>query len=178
MEKLLEKLYYALKKGGSLASLDALFHAAKKKNKKITKKKDKEWLRGQRVYALHRPAVKNFRRNRVYAKSIDSLWELDLIDLQSLKKFNKNYRYLVTCVDVLSKYAWVLALKDKTADSLLEAFKVNLKESGRQPEKIHTDRGSEFINRKCQSLLKQKGIGFIIPSTKQRQASWNDSIEL
>jgi hypothetical protein len=97
-EKLLEKLYYTIEQGGSLASLDALYHAAKKKNKKITKKEVKEWLRSQRVYGLHRPVIRNFRRNRVYAKSIDSLWELDLIDLQSLKKYNKNYRYLVTAL--------------------------------------------------------------------------------
>lgn len=160
MEKLLEKLYYTIKEGGSLASLDALYHAAKKKNRKITKKQVQEWLRAQRVYSLHRPVVKHFRRNRVFAKSIDSLWELDLIDLQSLKKYNSNYKYLVTCIDVLSKYAWVLALKDKSADSLLEAFKQILKKSSRKPEKIHTDRGSEFINRKFQAFLKQQKIGF------------------
>ena len=54
----------------------------------------------------------------------------------------------------------MLALKDKTADSLLKAFQNILKQSDRQPKKIHTDRGSEFINRKLQSFLKEKGIGF------------------
>jgi len=160
MEKRLEKLYYTINQGGSLASLDALYHAARRENKKITKKKVQEWLRAQRVYSLHRPATKHFKRNRVYAKSIDSLWEIDLIDVQSLKKYNNNYKYLVTCIDVLSKQAWVLALKDKSADSLLEAFKKILKMSNRQPEKIHADRGSEFINRKFQAFLKQKNIGF------------------
>lgn len=160
MEKRLEKLYYTINQGGSLASLDALYHAARKENKKITKKKVQEWLAAQRVYSLHRPVTKHFRRNRVYAKSIDSLWEIDLIDVQSLKKYNNNYKYLVTCIDVLSKQAWVLALKDKSADSLLEAFKKILKMSGRKPEKIHADRGSEFINRKFQTFLKQKNIGF------------------
>lgn len=158
--KLLEKLYYTINQGGSLASIDALYHAAKKKNKKITKGEVKRWMGSQRVYALHRPAIRNFRRNRVYAKSIDSLWELDLIDVQSLKKHNNNYKYLVTCIDVLSKYAWVLPLKDKSAGTLLETFKQILTKSGRQPKKIHTDRGSEFINKKFQSFLKQKGIGF------------------
>ena len=159
-DQLLENLYYNTNQGGSLGSVDGLFQVAKKKNKKITKKYVQEWMRGQRVYSLHRPMIKNFRRNRVFAKTIDSLWEIDLINLQSLHKYNKNYKYLVTCIDVLSKYAWVVAMKNKSADSLLEAFKTILKESGRKPEKIHTDRGSEFINKKYQSFLKQKGIGF------------------
>lgn len=160
MEKLLENLYYNINHGAGLGSLDALYYAAKKKNKKITKSQVQKWLRSQRVYSLHRPVTKHFKRNRVFARKIDYLWEIDLIDLQSLKKYNNNFKYLVTCIDVLSKYAWVLALKDKSADSLLEAFKKILKTSKRTPEKIHTDRGSEFINKKFQSFLKQKKIGF------------------
>jgi len=160
MEKTLENLYYKLNQEGSLGSVDSLFYAAKKKNSKVTRKAVQEWLRAQRVYSLHRPVTKNFRRNRVFAKSIDYLWEIDLIDLQSLKKYNNNFKYLVTCIDVLSKQAFVEALKNKSADSLLEAFKQILKKSGRKPEKIHTDRGSEFINKKFQSFLKEKGIGF------------------
>ena len=76
-DNLLQNLYYHLNQGGSLGSVDALYHAAKKKNKKITKREVREWLKGQRVYSLHRPVQKRFQRNRVHAKSIDSLWELD-----------------------------------------------------------------------------------------------------
>ena len=159
-EKLLEKAYFAINQGGSLGSADALYHVVKKKNRKITRKHVREWLKSQRVYSLHRPAVKHFRRNRVFVGHKDGVWEIDLIDLQSLKKFNKNFRYLVTCIDILSKYAWVIPLKDKTADTLVEAFKRILKESKRKPEKIHSDRGSEFVNKKFQALLKKENIGF------------------
>ena len=158
MEKLLEKLYYNLNQGGSLGSVDALYHAAKKKNRKITKKQVREWLKAQRVYSLHRPAQKHFRRNRVVVGSIDAVWELDLIDLQSLKKYNSNYRYVVTCIDVLSKQAWAVPLKDKTGPTLVKAFEQILKESGRKPKKIHTDRGSEFINKNFKAILKEKDI--------------------
>ena len=152
-EKLLEKLYYNLNQGGSLGSVDALYHAAKKKNKKITKKEVREWLKAQRVYSLHRPVRKHFRRNRVMVGSIDDVWELDLIDMQSLKKYNSNYRYVVTCIDVFSKHAWAIPLKNKQGSTLVEAFKKLLKESGRKPQKIHTDRGSEFTNREFQAIL-------------------------
>jgi len=158
MEKLLEKLYYNINQGGSLGSVDALYHAAKKQNKKVTKRQVREWLKTQRVYSLHRPARKQFRRNRVIVGSMDAVWELDLIDVQSLKKYNNNNRFILCCIDVLSKYAWAVPLKDKTGATLIHAFQQILNESGRQPEKIHSDRGSEFTNRKFQSFLKEKNI--------------------
>ena len=127
--ELLEKLYYNLNQGEGLGGVDSLFHAAKKKNKKITKKQVREWLRGQRVYSLHRPVQKQFRRNRVVVGSVDDVWEIDLIDMQSLKNYNSNYRYMLTCIDVLSKYAWVVPIKDKSGPSLVKAFKKVLAES-------------------------------------------------
>jgi transposase InsO family protein len=158
--ELLEKLYYDLNQGGSLGSVDALYHAAKKKNRKVTKREVQEWLRGQRVYSLHRPVRKRFRRNRVMVGSIDAVWEIDLIDMQSLKKYNSNYRYMLTCIDVLSKYAWVIPIKNKSAPTLVAAFKRILDNSDRKPDKVHSDRGSEFTNRLFQSFLKEKNIGF------------------
>ena len=80
--------------------------------------------------------------------------------MQSLQQNNRNYRYMLTCIDVLSKYAWVVPIKDKSAPTLVKAFNQILKDSGRKPRKIHSDRGSEFTNRAFQSLLKKKNIGF------------------
>ena len=119
--KLLEKLYYKIKQGGSLGSVDSLYHAAKRQNKKITRREVQEWLRGQRVYSLHRPVRKHFPRDRVYVSSTDSVWELDLIDMQSLQQYNRKHRYMLTCIDVLSKYAWVVPIKDKSAPTLVRA---------------------------------------------------------
>ena len=64
---------------------------------------------------------------------IDQQWQIDLADMQ---KFNDGYRYLLVCIDVFSKYAWVVPLKNKTGPSLVNAFKVILS-SVRKPEKIH-----------------------------------------
>ena len=66
---------------------------------------------------------------------IDQQWQMDLADMQSMQKFNNGYRYLLVCIDVFSKYAWVIPLKNKTGLSLVKAFKVILS-SGRKPEKI------------------------------------------
>ena len=77
--------------------------------------------------------------------------------MQSMRKFNDGYRYSLVCIDVFSKYVWVVPLKNKTGLSLVEAFKIILV-SGRKPEKIFTDQGTEFFNKHFKALLKDEDI--------------------
>ena len=77
---------------------------------------------------------------------IDQQWQMDLADMQSMQKCNDGYRYLLVCIDVFSKYIWVVPLKNKKGPSLVEAFKIILA-SRRKPIKIITDQGTEFFNK-------------------------------
>ena len=70
----------------------------------------------------------------------------DLADIQLLSKFNKVFRFLFWFIDIFSKYAWVIPLKDKKGISIVNAFQIILKESNRKPNKIWVDKGSEFYN--------------------------------
>ena len=99
---------------------------------KLTRKQILEWLMVQDAFTLHKPVRRNFKRNCVLVSGIDEQWQLDLADMQSLKEYNDGYRYLLVCIDVFSKYAWVLPLKTKTGLVLVEAFKMILS-SGREP---------------------------------------------
>ena len=159
LNNLLTNLYYDLNQGGSLGGVDALYRAAKEKNKKITRNQVQKWFRSQRTYTIHKPARKRFPRNRVIVGSIDALWQSDLADVQSIKKYNSGYNYILTVIDILSKFAWAIPLKDKTGSTLVKAFKMVLK-SGRKPLKVQTDQGTEFMNRLFQSFLKEQNIGF------------------
>ena len=88
---------------------------------------------------------------------IDEQWQMDLADMQSMQKFNNGYRYLLVCIDVFSKYAWVIPLKNKTGPSLVDALKKILS-SGRKPQKIFTDQGTEFLNRHVQAFMNEENI--------------------
>ena len=66
--------------------------------------------------------------------------------MQLISKFNKGFRFLLCVIDIFSKYAWVIPLKDKKGISIVNAFKQILKESNRKPNKICVDKGSEFYN--------------------------------
>ena len=101
---------------------------------------------------------------------IDHQWQADLVDLGKLASYSKGFEYLLTCIDVLSKYAWVVPLKDKTGKSLKEAFQVIFK-TGRQPIRLQTDRGTEFTNRVFQKFLKENDVHFITMYNDETKAS-------
>ena len=95
----------------------------------------------------------------MYAPEIDSLWEVDLAFVQDVAKENDGVNYLLVVIDVLSKYVWVRLMKNKTAHSLLEVFD-SIPSEGRKPEKLRTDKGTEFLNESFQQYLKKKNIQF------------------
>ena len=66
--------------------------------------------------------------------------------MQLISKFNKGFRFLLYAIDILSKYAWVVPLKDKKGVSIVNAFQKILDCSNRKPNKIWVDKGSEFYN--------------------------------
>ena len=74
---------------------------------------------------------------------LDDQWVADLVEVQSLAKYNRGIRYLLTVVDVLSKFAWVHPLKDKTGAKVVEAFE-EIVSRGRQPNRLQTDKGRNF----------------------------------
>jgi hypothetical protein len=103
---------------------------SKFKPKGYTKKQVREWLQSQDTYTLHKPTRQRFPRRRVVVYGIDHQWQTDLVDLAKLSSYNKGFKHLLTCIDVLSRYAWVVPLTDKTGKTLKDALHVIFK-SGR-----------------------------------------------
>ena len=88
----------------------------------------------------------------------DNIWGVDLADMQSLSKYDKGIKYLLCVIDLLSKYAWVIPIKDKKGTSIVNAFKKILSDSNRKPNKIWVDQGSEFYNNTFKDFLKINNI--------------------
>lgn len=120
-----------------------------------------DWLTQQDAYTIHKPVRRRFPRLYYNVTNIDDVWEADLVDLRSLKSYNDNVSYLLMVIDVLSKYAWVEPLHDKTVRTVKEAFKRIFEHSGgRAPVCLQTDKGKEFIGKELQVFLKQQDINF------------------
>ena len=75
--------------------------------------------------------------------------------MQSLSKCNKRIKYLLCVIDLFSRYAWVIHLKDKKRVSIVNAFRKILDISNRKPNKIWVDQGSEFYNNYFKDILKR-----------------------
>ena len=78
--------------------------------------------------------------------------------MQLISKFNKGFRYLLCVIDIYSKYAWVVPLKDKKGVSIVNAFQSILKKPNRKPSKVWVDKGSEFFNSHYKKWLKDNSI--------------------
>ncbi len=165
VNKILRKIFYDPSHPAAYSNVHVLYKACKKYN--ISRKQIEGWLKKQDVYTLHKPARRKFKRNKVKVFGINSQWQADLVDLNSLKKWNRNYKYLLTCIDILSKYAYVVPLKTKSGDALIAAFK-KITKDGQKPITLQTDKGTEFTNRSLQKWLKSQDIRFFTSNNETK----------
>ena len=101
----------------------------------------------------HKPIIPKFEKWKVHSCFIDNIWGANLADTQLLSKLNKGFRFLLCTIDIYSKYAWVITLKDKKTLQVLMIFKKFLNESNHKLNKIWVDKGSEFYNKSMKSWL-------------------------
>ena len=73
--------------------------------------------------------------------------------MQLISKFNKGFKFLLCVIDICSKYAWVIPLKDNEGVTITNAFQKILDQPKRKPNKVWADKGSEFYNRSMKSFL-------------------------
>ena len=87
----------------------------------------------------HKPIIRKFNNRKVYSQFKDNIWGVDLADMQSLSRKNKGIKYILCAIDLYSKYAFVIPLKDKKGISIVNAFNKIIKQSSRKPNKIWVD---------------------------------------
>jgi transposase InsO family protein len=108
------------------------------------------WLEKQDPYTLHKPMVKRFLRRKTFAKTINDVFQADLADMRNLAPFNDGYSYILTCIDVFSRYAFAVPVKDKRGLTVSAAFGKIF--ADRTPNMLQTDRGLEFLNAQVQEV--------------------------
>ena len=107
---------------------------------------------------LHEPIIRKFNKRRLYSQFKDNIWGVDLADMQSLSRKNKGIKYLLCVIDLYSKYAFVIPLKDKKGISIVNAFDKIIKQSNRKPNKIWVDQEGEFYNNVFEKWLSDNDI--------------------
>ena len=95
---------------------------------------------------LHKPIIKKFKKRKLYSPFIDNICGADLADMQLISKFNKRVSFLLCVIDIFSKYAWVIHLKDKKGITITNAFQKILDEFHCKPNKKWVKKRSEFYD--------------------------------
>ena len=105
---------------------------------------------------LHKSKRKNYPRRKIIVNHIDEIFAADLVEMQKFAKLNKGYRYLLTCIDIFSKFSWVIPIKDKKGITIKNALEKIFNK--RKPKFLWTDNGKEFYNKQVQDLLNENNI--------------------
>ena len=107
---------------------------------------------------LHKPIIKRFEKRKIYSQFKDNIWGVVLAGMHSLSRKNKGIKHLLCVIDLYSKYAFVIPLKDKKGISILNAFDKIIKQYNRKPNKIWVDQGGEFYNNIFKKWLSDNDI--------------------
>ena len=94
----------------------------------------------------------------MYSAFKENIWGADLADMQLISKFNKGFRFLLCVINIFSKYALLVPLKDKLDVSIVNAFQSILKDSSKKQNKIWVDKGSDFYNNSFKKWLQDNDI--------------------
>ena len=162
-ESKLSSAYYDIKGVGSFGGIQALTKKTKGNQKQI-----KEWLESQDAYTLHKQVRYRFPRRKTIVSGPSQQWQADLIDVSRLSRHNQGNKFLLTCIDVFSKKAWVVPLKNKSGTSLVAAFK-SIQHP--LPKTLQTDKGTEFLNYTFQQWLKDHKVHFFTTENEDIKAS-------
>lgn len=132
---------------------------------RITLPKIENYLRQKNPYTLHKRVIHNFKRNHYFINNIYSLYEADLIDLSVHSNQNDGFKFILTVIDVFSKYAFAIPMKNKNAQTVCKAFRTIIDTSGHTPKTVQSDRGSEFKNKIFKAFLSARKIKQNFPMT-------------
>jgi hypothetical protein len=117
---------------------------------------------------LHKPARVHYKRRRFIMKGIDDTWQIDLVEMHKFAKENKGFNYILTGLDVFSKFAFAIPVKNKTGKDVSAAFEKIFIDTKRTPKNIQSDLGKEFYNSTFQDIMKKYSINHYSTFSNQK----------
>jgi len=164
-ENIIEK-YTDISAPGSFSGLSGFL----KNNKSLKNNRNvRKALKSLPAYTLHKQHNSKFERSKTLVYHIDFQWQVDLVDVSNLAGSNSNYKFILTCIDVFSKYAWAEPILLKTAANTKKAIESLMKKSGRRPKQIYCDDGKEFKG-EFLNFMKSNSIRIFVAQTKNKAA--------
>ncbi len=135
---------------------DRFYSRVAEKYAGISKETVMQFLQNQETYQLHRAVYKQKVVKPILTSGPREIFQVDLIDMSSLEYWNNGHNWILTVIDLFSKHAWAISLKNKQAITVAKAIETLLETE--KPKIVQSDRGSEFISDPFKNLLKRLGI--------------------
>ena len=172
-EQTLRELYYNPVMGYS--SAQKLFEKAKEEGLDVSLIQVRNWLKAQETYTRFKTAPKKFTRRQTFSPSMGDQLQMDLVEMIKYEEENDHYRYILTVIDVFSRYVFALPLRRKHKEFtvnvvklLLEQFKERL---GHYPRYVQSDDGGEFANTQVEPYLKSLSITYFSTRLASKKAA-------
>ena len=166
-DEILNKIYYDVTNPGSYGGFQRLYAQTKKEIPKLKMDDVRKWGASQDTYTLHKPVRRKFPRTKTLAFYPDELWQADLMDVRNISRENNHMNYILTIIDVYSRFAYALPVRDKSGLRVLEAFKTLEK----HPRLLQTDQGKEFFNSQVAQWLRDHNIHHYATQNIETKAS-------
>lgn len=128
--RIIKETYYNLRSPAAYAGVQKVYKFAYQVDPTITLKDVENFLLKQTTYTLFKPARKKFPRLKTIPDGLHTDWQCDLCIFDSIAQHNDGYRYLLVCIDVLSRKIFVAPSKSKGSNDIIEAFDIIFKKSG------------------------------------------------
>ena len=137
-----------------------------------------DWGR-QLVDELRKPVWRRFEKRTVFVKQVEDIWPADLVEMSSFSISNKGYKYLLTVIDIFSKYGWIVPLETKTGKESALAFR-KLFLANTDSSRLWTNKGTEFYNHQLKAVLPSSN--FTLHSKENEEKSsiverWNRTMK-
>jgi len=142
--KLLSSLYYNFDNETAFMSRNKIFKKAKSLDKTINRQYVNEWFQKQYAPAIHKPS-KKIKTSKTFVKAPFDQFQIDLADFSNISQHNDNFKHLLVCIDVFTRFVWVVPLKSKQGINVSNALETIVKK--KTPIRIQSDHGTEFYNK-------------------------------
>ena len=172
LEQGLRDIYYNPKTG--YRSSERLYRKALEDELNVKRKLVKEWLKSQDMYTRYKPVVRKHKFRKTYVDYLGEQIQMDLVDMRKYKNQNKGYYWILTAVEILSRYAFAIPVYRKDTNNMTKAVTEVLKQFKNRfdvhPRVAQFDDGKEFYNVGVKTLLEKHEIGCFSTKSDKKAA--------
>ena len=137
-EQILQKVYYNQKTG--FQGAEKLYNKANKIDPRIDREEAKKFIKQQEIYQLNKEVHRKKENLKTFVGHIAEQIQIDLIDMKKYSKHNEGYNWIITMIDIFTRYAFTIAVKSKWGKDVLNGFvklmKQFHKKFGKYPKRV------------------------------------------